>query len=83
MITARLAKAMDDSMHALEIDAELQDAWANPDNRDALIRVLRQLRTRAGELIDPNAPKPAERGVMEPLNLVKSNRPRLNRRYDS
>lgn len=69
MITDLLIAAIDDSMHALEIDTELQNAWAMPENRDVLIRVIRQFKTRAGELIDPNAPKSRERGV--PIDLER------------
>ena len=73
MISARLITAMDKGMYSLEIPIELQDAWATIENRDALIKVMRQFKTRGGELIDPNVPQPQKRGA-GPLRSYQNTR---------
>ena len=64
---------MDAGMHSLEIPIELQDAWAAIENRDTLIKVMRQFKTRGGELIDWNAPQPQKRGA-GPLRSYQNTR---------
>jgi hypothetical protein len=75
MLTDNLARVLDVVLEELEITPEMQELWADLNNRDALYPIIRRLSTEAHKLETPDGPK---RGYLPKPTITT---PAVRKRY--